>query len=368
MRNCLEKICVIGGGNIGTYLAVTAKRKGYAVSFIVSDPSRFSSKLSVMENDSDILYSEQIDVITSDFAFAMESVDVVFITYPSFLFEELNKKLLPFIKPGVKLFFLPGTGGCEFQFSECIFKGAQLFGLQRVPGVFRLEEYGKKVKLSGKRDKLFIGSLNAKDEEILSFNRFVIDFFEIPCEVLPNYLCITLTPSNPILHTTRLYSMFKDYSEGEFYDRNMLFYEEWTVESSKFLIECDAELQKLCREIEKYGLDLKTVRSLKEHYAVGDEISMTSKIRSISSFKGLTSPMKQTENGWIPDFSSRYFSADFPYGLKIILDIAKCFSVPAKKIEIIWNWYVSLNLPNNECFELNMSKEEFLRKYLFIRS
>ena len=186
--------------------------------------------------------------------------------------------------------------------------------------------------------------------------------------MLPNYLCITLTPSNPILHTTRLYSMFRDYSEGEFYDRNMLFYEEWTLESSKFLIECDAELQKLCREIEKYGLDLKTVRSLKEHYAVRDEISMTSKIRSISSFKGLTSPMKQTENGWIPDFSSRYFSADFPYGLKIILDIAKCFSVPAKKIEIIWNWYVSQNLSNNECFELNMSKEEFLRKYLFFRS
>jgi len=49
--------------------------------------------------------------------------------------------------------------------------------------------------------------------------------------------------------------------------------------------------------------------------------------------------MKEADGGWIPDFSSRYFTADYPYGLKIIRDIAVLFDVKTPNVDIVWNWH-----------------------------
>ena len=50
-------------------------------------------------------------------------------------------------------------------------------------------------------------------------------FIDIPCIPLSNYLAITLSPSNPTMHPSRLYELFHDYVEGEhIYERNPYFY------------------------------------------------------------------------------------------------------------------------------------------------
>ena len=51
--------------------------------------------------------------------------------------------------------------------------------------------------------------------------------------------------------------------------------------------------------------------------------------------------MKEIAPGqWVPDFSSRYFKADFAYGLKVIRDMAALFGVETPGIESVWQWYV----------------------------
>ena len=82
---------------------------------------------------------------------------------------------------------------------------------------------------------------------------------------------------------------------------------------------------------------------------------MTEKIRSIKSLHNLTSPMKQVDGGWIPDFSSRYFTADFPYGLAIIEAFANVLKCKIPNIMATMNWYreitktnVSFDLKNTE--------------------
>ena len=49
--------------------------------------------------------------------------------------------------------------------------------------------------------------------------------------------------------------------------------------------------------------------------------------------------MKRVEKGWVPDFNSRYFTADFPYGLAIIEDLAKVLRYDAPHIRDTMNWY-----------------------------
>lgn len=82
------------------------------------------------------------------------------------------------------------------------------------------------------------------------------------CEPLPDYLNLTLTPSNPILHTTRLMTLFKDYVPGKIvYSSVPLFYEEWSDETTELLFKCDAEVQGLCHELKVF--DLSEVKSLR---------------------------------------------------------------------------------------------------------
>ena len=133
--------------------------------------------------------------------------------------------------------------------------------------------------------------------------------FDIPCAALPDYLNLTLTPSNPILHTTRLRTLYGDYAPGVVYKEIPLFYQHWSNESSHLLIACDQEVQDLCNAMTEF--DLSGVKSLKEHYESDTPEKMTHKISHIPAFQGLTSPQVAVEGGYIPDLNSRYFTADF---------------------------------------------------------
>lgn len=74
---------------------------------------------------------------------------------------------------------------------------------------------------------------------------------------------------------------------------------------------------------------------------------------------------RNTCGGWVPDFDSRYFVADFSYGLKVIKEIAAVFGMPTPNIDMVWNWYKSCD-PNNgvSSFELGITKEDFLNLYI----
>lgn len=67
------------------------------------------------------------------------------------------------------------------------------------------------------------------------------------CTPLPRYLIEMLTPSNPILHTLRLRTMFAGWKSGMAYGHNILFYEEWNDGVSHLMLEYDGELKHVPR-------------------------------------------------------------------------------------------------------------------------
>lgn len=328
------KIAVIGGGNIGTQFACISASKGYMVNVFTSKPELYDETLEVVDEYGKVT-TGKLSIVSNNISEVIDGCRIIFVTHPAFRLKDLANQMLPFIEENMNICMVPGTGGAEFAFRDCIKAGATLFGLQRVPSVARLEQYGKRVRCEGLRKELFLAAIPSNKAEDLA--RFMSTLWGIPCTVLPNYLSVTLTPSNPILHTTRLRTLFADYEDGKVYDRNPLFYGEWDDASSSLLIACDAELQKMLKKMEK--LDLHNVRSLKIHYESDTVEAMTKKLSSIKSLHNLASPMKQVEGGWVPDFTSRYFTADFPYGLAIIEELADVLGFDAPNIRKTMDWY-----------------------------
>ncbi len=332
------KITIVGGGNIGTQFAVHCANKHHDVTVFTSKPERFSEALRCVDAEGNETCSGQIQGATADPGQAFGSAEVIFITVPADCMARYAKLVAPYVRPGVKIGLIPGTGGGECTFGTCRKKGAVIFGLQRVPAVARLVEYGKTVCSTGYRGLLYAAALPKR--ETAACCRLLESIFDIPCAALPDYPNLTLTPSNPILHTTRLRTLYKDYIPGVVYKEIPLFYQHWNDESSRLLIACDEEMQQLCGALKEF--DMSGVRSLKEHYESDTPEKMTHKISHIPAFKGLTSPQIPVEGGVIPDLRSRYFTADFSYGLAILVQVADMAGVPVPNMKQTLQWYQNL--------------------------
>lgn len=358
----MTTVAVIGGGNIGTLMAAEASKNGCSVRLSTRDADQWNDTIEVYDSSDELLYSTRLQQVTSEIATAMKDADWVFVTHPSSRFEVLSETLVPLVEPGQKIVVVPGADA-EFFFSGVVERGASLLGLQRVHSIARLRERGRSVYQLGKKASVQLASIPIGVAAIAS--KELAEMLDMPVQILPNYLVETLTPSNPILHTTRLATMFRNWTEGVAYPRNILFYEAWDDESSQLLIDCDEELQALCRVIEKRsGLDLSGVLSLTEYYESPDARSMTEKISHIPAFRGLTSPMREVANGrWVPDFSSRYFVADFEIGLRSIIDVADTFAVEVPKMRSVIGWYEKASQRNVSRRIVTEEVEEIIKLY-----
>ncbi|MBR5473411.1 MAG: NAD/NADP octopine/nopaline dehydrogenase family protein [Clostridia bacterium] len=340
-------ITIVGAGNIGTQIAVHCASKGHKVIIYTSKCDLFSKDLKIVNELGETFLSGEIDCATCDAPHAFCNADLVFVTVPAFYMQDTAKVMSPHLKRGAKICLVPGTGGGEFAFKDAIDNGCVLFGLQRVPSVARLVEYGKTVCATGYRDELFAAAI--PDSFSSECAKIIASIFDMKCSELPSYLNITLTPSNPILHTTRLKTIFGDYTDGKTYDSVPLFYEGWTDESSRLLLACDDEVQNICKALDMFNLSF--VKSLKIHYESENAEQLTNKITSIKSFKGLKTPSVKTADGYAPDLNSRYFTADFSYGLEILIQIADFLNLPCPFMKSTMDWYNKIALQKNRfCF------------------
>lgn len=104
------------------------------------------------------------------------------------------------MKEGQKIGIIPGLGGAEFAFKKLIDKGCILYGFELVHSISKLKEYGKSVYQLGRKHKIETGSI--PESNVLDTCDFIEGVFNIPCVSLPNYLSVSLTPSNTILNTS----------------------------------------------------------------------------------------------------------------------------------------------------------------------
>lgn len=331
-------ITIVGAGNVGTQIAVHFAEEGHCVTVYSSKPEKVQKTLTIVNESNEVIHQGTIHKATNQEREAFEDADLIFITMPATLMKVNAAKIEPYARAGMKICIVPGTGGGECAFGNCIAKGATVFGIQRVPSVARLVEYGKTVRAVGYRDELFAAAIPCSETKECC--RIIEEGFHMKTTPLPNYLNITLTPSNPILHTTRLRNLYQSYQDGVIYDQVPLFYEDWNIETSTLLLACDDEVQQICRTLSMF--DLSYVRSLRIHYESPNAEAMTKKISGIAGFKGLTSPAIQVEGGYVPDFGSRYFTADFSYGLTILVQIADMAGVEVPHMKETLKWYTDL--------------------------
>lgn len=357
------RITIAGGGNIGTQFSVHCAEKGHEVTVFTSQPTIYDGHLDIVDENGVITHSGSIKLATDDPEKAFRHADLVIVTLPSTMMRNTAEIIYAHCDEKTLIGVVPGNGGSECAFRKCIERGNVFFGIERVPAIARLIQKGKTVRSIGYRSELHVAALPRKNAEECA--RIINSIFDIPCRVIPGFLNLTMTPSNPILHTARLKSLFSDWHEGVFYDSVPLFYEDWDNASSELLIACDEEVQAICRALPE--CDLQYVKSLRVHYESQTVDELTRKISSIRAFRGLPTPTVQVAGKLIPDLHSRYFTADFSFGLTIIKQVAEFAGVSTPNIDNTMQWYKKIAVEKNEFRYADYGitdKDSFMNFYL----
>lgn len=329
----INRICICGGGNlahvVGGYLA---SRHDCEVRLLTRHPDRWQSDGSIELTDiNGKTIHSCFSLITSDTSVALAQTDIVLLCLPGFAIAQVLESLSEHITPQTLVGSVVSSTGFFLIADKLLPKGTKLFGFQRVPFIARTTEYGKSAKLLGYKPSLTFATENIPDPENLSKRLSLL--FDIPAFWLDNYLKVTFTNSNPLLHPSRLYGMF--HSMKTEYDHRILFYEEWDDLSSRTLIDCDREFGLLMK---KLGID-GDIPSILEYYESQDAQSLTAKLRSIKAFKGIYAPMTETTDGkYKPDYQNRYFTEDIPYGLLLIKVFAQKNDVLTPTIDKVLEW------------------------------
>lgn len=323
------RICICGGGSLGHVIAgVLATYDDCEVSIFTRKPDEWNSILYITAPEGK-QFVGRLHKISNNPEEVILHADIVLLCLPGFAIESTLKTIQPYITSQY-VGSVVCSSGFFFRAHEIFNKETSLFGFQRVPFIARVEKYGEKANLLGYRQRLYMVCENIHDQQALA------DFWEehlfTPVSLLDNYLEVSLTNSNPLLHPSRLYGMWHDWHDGIVYDHRLLFYNEWDDFSSEIYIHCDNEFQQLTKALGIHITDVLT------YYESTDAPSMTRKFQSIASLSTIQSPMLQLENGWIPDFKDRYFTEDFPYGLQVIKDLTFKYNIETPTIDKVLEW------------------------------
>ena len=329
-----KKICICGGGSLGHVLAGYLAWKGKSVFLLTNRPNRWQKDITIHTCDNKN-FTGHIETISDKPADVIPLADVVLFCLPGFLIQKELLKIRDYLRPSTYVGSVVSSTGFFLEALKLLPENQPLWGFQRVPFICRTENYGSSANLLGYKSSFHIAIERDTVEKKEQFVQHITTLFETPTYLLKNYWEASLTNSNPILHTSRLYSLFSTWDSDKRASHNILFYEEWTDEASELLIQMDREFFEV---LDTLPVSKGYLPTLLNYYECTDAQSLTKKIRSIASFKGLTSPMKEVDNGWVPDFESRYFQEDFPFGLRFIWELAHTHHIPTPFIDKVYEW------------------------------
>ena len=285
------------------------------------------------------------DDVSANPADVVPGADIVLIPLPSYSHPSVLKEIAPHLKDGCIIVALPGQGGFNWLTRSVLGSRASqmiIAGTNQLPYQCRILNYGSEVELIGHKRNIKVATEPAeKADEVARVLTDLIGVTQV--DPLPNFLSITLTPANQVIHPTIMYGLFHDYEtplveKPLFYQNTDDFTADIMTRTSNDVLNIAAAVQQQSgRDIPVPALD----EMMREMYAdeLEDPSTMKSIFRSNLGYQGLFAPMLTTDDGkFIPDFEYRYLTEDIPRGQCVLKGVAQIAGVETPAINVLIRW------------------------------
>lgn len=350
-------VTVCGGGRTGHLHAVLLSRQpGVRVSWLTGNPEVVGGAaggIVARMPDGSILRGEPARVGT-DPAEALRHADMVVITVPAHARAATLRTIAPHLPRDKPVFVGAIPGFCGFDWlAEAALAGrpnAVIWGMKDVPHIACDLVPGRSIRMAGAKERLHVAlhrreSPDSRD----ALAGHLARLFTAPVTMLRDYLEITLTPGNPIMHSAVIYGLVGPY--GQWRDRPLpegfCWWSDCPELGAYFLERSDEENQRLRRAAEaRLGIDLSSVKPLKTEIveAYGDQIAdahtMLTVLRTNRAYAGIEAPLVHDARlgGPTIDRTSRAFTEDVVHGLGLLVWMGRRLDVPTPTLDEIHMW------------------------------
>lgn len=356
-------VAICGAGRTGHLNAVLfAQRPGVQVTLLAGNRDvveRYAvgdGVLTALLPDGSTLRARP-QLVTDDPALAMRDADVVIVTVPAHARAALLRRIVPHLpadKP-VHVGAIPGFCGFDWLAQAALAERPRtvIWGMKDVPHTAFALEPGVGVRMGGAKQTLYVAT-HARESraDARTLQQHLARLYDAPVELLDSYLEITLTPGNPIMHSSVIYGLIGPH--GQWHARplpeGLCWWTDCPELGAYYLQRSDNESQRLCRAVERrLGVDLSSVKPLRteiiEAYGeqIADHTTMLSVLRTNRAYADIQAPLVPAAcgTGFAIDKTSRAFSEDVAYGLALLVEMGKRLDIPTPYMEEIFHWSVA---------------------------
>lgn len=355
-----KKLVVCGGGNSSHILIPFLRDSVFDVYVYTSRPNQWSKTIELEWQDASgkrlDTYRGKIVAASNNASELFPNADYVVFCMPVHKYRVALHDIAPYLNKEKEVFLctLYSQGGWNWMVNEIKLKydlhNIVTFAFGLIPWICRIKEYGHKGVVYGVSKIANFAAVyphrffSQVTEELINpicHNKIVNE----RVEQSPNFLSLTMSADNQIIHTSRCLGLYKVY--GKEWDKKEdvpWFYKDWDDLSAEILGNVDAEYTAIKNAIrakfpEKDFTYMRDYMEL-EQFGYNSEIhDIKASFTDFGTLDSIATPVVQNEEGkWEIDKNHRFFLDDIYYGNCIAKWMAEQLSVETPTIDEILRW------------------------------
>lgn len=377
-------VTICGGGNGAHVTAGYLASKGITVNVLTRKPEKWGAEITIDTKGSSWeqkgTITGKLNCVSSKAATVIPQANVILVAAPANAHPDILKAIAPYVVSGQSIGALFAQGGFDWAAKKALGENLQsldlLFGLQNIPWICKATKYGHQAKIIGPKQHLYVACYPVDQKQRAA--ALMESLFDIPCRTVANFLNLTLTPSNQIIHPGRYFGIFHDWDGKRSYSkeelaqrRGLTLYADMDAFSAEQMAMLDNELQQIkWALLQRFpALDLSDVLPLKErvikHY--GKDVADTSSLQAVFAtnlgYAGCSTPLVEVAPGkYQPAVNSRLFWEDVPYGLCILKNMAELLgNFPTPRIDFMIRWHQQFMGVTFLCDDNQLNPQEIWR-------
>lgn len=346
-------VTIVGGGSSAHLLAVLLAGRGHGVTVLTRRPQAWSQDLEL--EDGDRLLTGRIRAAMDNPVVALADADLAILCMPVHQYPNALRWMAPGVRqnPTCIVGTVYGQAGFDWMVKGLAKQTGIMienyFAIGLLPWIARTRQYGKRAVSYG--PKLHNGIACSSEAVFNRLSAEVLDDFSVSYwgmgrfELVPNFITLTLTVDNQIIHPSRCFALTKEGGVWKSPEDIPYFYRDFDDFSAQILQGVDRDYDAIRRALvacipscdNAYMLDYLDL----EHWSYGSHNpDIRSSFVNSTTLRDIKPPTVQCPDGlWRLDVNHRFFKDDLAYGLDIALWFAEQLGVEVPHIQTIIDWY-----------------------------
>ena len=352
-------ITIVGGGASAHLLITLLSSSNYVVNILTRKPDLWSRKIELQYQaiNGDVIerFYGKLNKISAEPGDVINEADVIFLCMPVSQYRNALHRIAPHLNSDKEVYV--GTVYGQAGFNWMVNEIKRTFGLEKIttfsfgliPWICRILEYGKigitygvkPINIAAVEPQLHFKALN---ENI--FEKVCLDWFGKGAFIqADNFLSLTFSVDNQIIHPARCYGLFMRYGgEWEKLEDIPFFYKDFDQLSADILTQLGADYSKIRESIREKYPDKKFTYMLdylaQDRYTnITAEYTVLESILLSNTLGAIKAPTVKTKTGkWMINTDHRFFTDDIHYGLCIAKWVADRFGLDVPTIDKIIYW------------------------------